>query len=1586
MFWKKRLNTLILLITNSIMLKSSLIVFSFFAYVSTLFAGDTACNSTSLNTDMLQFEQVTIGVSGSAVDDPTCGDFHGADEWFSFTAPTGGDVAIQLLEGSITNAAFALYSGTCSSLEEIHCVNDYLCGTEQMPAWFFEDLEPGATYYLRIWNEDGPIPGTVQLRIAHPSGNPYVTTGSATNIAFEGYSNCIQLTAAQFNQAGCAWYPEQVDFSQAFEHSFNLYLGDIQGQAGADGMAIIYQINGIPICGIAGGGIGYMGIPNSWAIEFDTYYNDPPFIDLVEDHTAISINGDLYFHPSGPVGLGFISDGEFHDVIVSWEPASQLFRVWFDGELVHDLNYDIINEVFGGETMVWWGVSASTGGAFNQHVLCFDNLEIENLVNVQTTVEMTVCENEPVFLAGDFQTEPGLYFDYYPAFNGCDSIVATHLMHHPTYDPVILEEVICPGDTYLFHGIPVSESGIYEAYLTDQFGCDSLVILEATVPFIEVYLEDNGPLTCAREIVTIEALIETDADDVIIDWVSFGGNIISGNGTTSIEVNQAGVYVAEVFFEKNGIFCGPHTYEIQIEEFHIYPFGEIEVTGELGCSEETVILDGSSSQNADDYNWSTNEGNIIDQSQPWLIEVDAPGIYQLDLINSFSSCTTTIEIEVDPPPGAPIAAIVVLDTASCGNPITILSAEGSSVSNDITYLWTVDNGEIISDSTIFEFEVLNGDIVYLTVTDTTNNCQSTASLVLPFDNSFPHFTLHSSGELNCSVDEVEITLDIQGEFSGDLFFQWYDEDGFVKSDTGQSFLLTENPGWYYLEISEITERCIFQDSIEVLSNFETPEVSLIDPDDMDCLTDTLFLEAVVSIPDSVLNYHWQGPEDGFVEDGDGQQILLFEPGHYILEVVHQISHCSSADSIVINDLRELPEFEMPDSIVLNCLYRNILIEPEIIYPTDESDLNFQWFEAGDAQPFSLEKPQWFTNPGNYRFTVLNESNYCESTAYLYVGIDTLSPEIELIAPDLLNCENQTDRISVNELSQAENINFSWFDSDMTELQSGNSSDLEVSSSGWYYVYAENLINACAASDSILVEEDFSIPAGNLSIDPEHINCLNPEVELTFEPDILIDSLSLQWSFPDGSTVNQEHLPYSIYSGVGGWIQLEVTHPISKCTFTQEIEISAFLNQPIIDLDLSAEVLTCDIENVNALFEVEGNIDDLIVDFIDSEGVQTTFFSGMGEFLITEPDVFQIIATDTLSWCTDTLEFEITQNREFPQIDLVPFEHLSCRNTETTLQIEGDFDNIEVEIEWFKNGESISSDASFLAENPGVFEVLVKNSENGCISRINLELDYLGTPITSIELSKFEVDCEGENGAIFIENIEGGTHPINLFVNNEQVEVNEKIDSLPSGEYELQWIDSLGCQWTEKLILEEPVQLKGDIPPLYQVDEGDAVELRTEINKDESELVSIVWEPELFLDCSWCLYPMSRPEYSLDYQLWIKDRIGCELLLTTRVELNIRRDVYIPNAFSPGNRDGLNDYFFPLSREGRIAEINLFQVFDRWGEKVFSVENIPPDKEENGWDGTFSGELVNPAVFIYLIKIEWVDGETSLHSGEINLIH
>lgn len=87
-------------------------------------------------------------------------------------------------------------------------------------------------------------------------------------------------------------------------------------------------------------------------------------------------------------------------------------------------------------------------------------------------------------------------------------------------------------------------------------------------------------------------------------------------------------------------------------------------------------------------------------------------------------------------------------------------------------------------------------------------------------------------------------------------------------------------------------------------------------------------------------------------------------------------------------------------------------------------------------------------------------------------------------------------------------------------------------------------------------------------------------------------------------------------------------------------------------------------------------------------------------------------------------------------------------------------------------------------------------------------------------------------------------------------------------------------------------------------------------------------------------------------------------------------VFVPNIFSP-NGDGFNDLLFVRGKG--IAEME-FIIYNRWGEKVFETTNMA-----TGWDGTYLGEPLNLAVFVYVVKGKFKNGELIDKKGNFTLL-
>ncbi len=186
---------------------------------------------------------------------------------------------------------------------------------------------------------------------------------------------CYQLTPAANGLVGSIWDTSKIDLTKSFDANLDVYFGCKDGD-GADGIVFGFQPVSTSI-GQQGEGMGFLGVKPSIGIAMDTYQNfnrnDPSY-----DHISIIKNGDITLGTAntlaGPVSIGTngnVEDCQKHSLRVKWDAAAKKLQVWFDCELKFTYTADIVNEIFGGDPLVFWGFTSATGGLNNEQNVCF---------------------------------------------------------------------------------------------------------------------------------------------------------------------------------------------------------------------------------------------------------------------------------------------------------------------------------------------------------------------------------------------------------------------------------------------------------------------------------------------------------------------------------------------------------------------------------------------------------------------------------------------------------------------------------------------------------------------------------------------------------------------------------------------------------------------------------------------------------------------------------------------------------------------------------------------------------------------------------------------------------------------------------------------------------------------------------------------------------------------------------------------------------------------------------------------------------------------------------------------------------------
>ena len=111
----------------------------------------------------------------------------------------------------------------------------------------------------------------------------------------------------------------------------------------------------------------------------------------------------------------------------------------------------------------------------------------------------------------------------------------------------------------------------------------------------------------------------------------------------------------------------------------------------------------------------------------------------------------------------------------------------------------------------------------------------------------------------------------------------------------------------------------------------------------------------------------------------------------------------------------------------------------------------------------------------------------------------------------------------------------------------------------------------------------------------------------------------------------------------------------------------------------------------------------------------------------------------------------------------------------------------------------------------------------------------------------------------------------------------------------------------------------------------------------------------------------EPQTIADYDVMLVavDTNGC---VDTLIQQYIQREVMritVPNAFTAGDEDDLNDAFKPVFSSPDLIKSYRFLIFNRWGEIVFETND-----QYDAWDGTYKGKKCQTGAYSW--KITFTD--------------
>jgi len=147
--------------------------------------------------------------------------------------------------------------------------------------------------------------------------------------------------------------------------------------------------------------------------------------------------------------------------------------------------------------------------------------------------------------------------------------------------------------------------------------------------------------------------------------------------------------------------------------------------------------------------------------------------------------------------------------------------------------------------------------------------------------------------------------------------------------------------------------------------------------------------------------------------------------------------------------------------------------------------------------------------------------------------------------------------------------------------------------------------------------------------------------------------------------------------------------------------------------------------------------------------------------------------------------------------------------------------------------------------------------------------------------------------------------------------------------------------------------------------------------------TLLWTPSNQLSCSTCPDPVLKGNSNTLLTVVGTSEYLCRDTATIKVNVFWQKHLILPNVFTPDG-DGLNDNFYVIAGKD-VKLVKQFQVFNRWGQKVFERTNGSTNDYAAGWNGMFKGLKAPMGTYVYLIVVELQDGSSETYKGNITLI-
>lgn len=951
----------------------------------------------------------------------------------------------------------------------------------------------------------------------------------------------------------------------------------------------------------------------------------------------------------------------------------------------------------------------------------------------------------------------------------------------------------------------------------------------------------------------------------------------------------------------------------------------LEATGDsLTCDGNSVQIFANSSTPGTTFEWSGPNSFVSSDQNPF---VDYPGNYVI-VATGPNGCKNTVQVEV---------IIDDIYATLQTNPDTINCIDTSISLNfgidlsDYTVDW---NGPDSYTSEVISPSVSTPGIYFLTVTSVTG-CETYDSIEVQLDTSTQVIN-GTVSTITCA--EPIATIDLIG-VNGINQYYWSGPSGYSSSDS--SIQVSESGDYNLILIAK--NGCESLKEFTVLENIDLPDVMGIG-DTLSCTSGSGIL--IETIQDPNTSILWKDSM-GF-SIGTKDTVIVNAAGIYTLIVVDNLSSCVDSVQVEVFSDENVPDIETQGTSI-NCLEPNFFIEASSM-----TDVNYNW--SGPNGFISIEAIPEVFEAGSYMIT-LTASNGCITIETVEVIDDTTVPIFDITA-DTINCANAEIIIELVPNVSTGAYNWSGPNGFMD-----TSEDPLINIGGDYSVTVTGM-NGCTSVESIQVFENTSIPDLGVSIS-NNLDCIQTTSILTAFSSY--NDLDFSWTGPNGFSSNLES---NIITVPGIYSVSVIAH--NGCEKDTSIEVFSDASLPTISLD--GALLNCYTPDITINTEITNSQN------------PTIFWNGPNNFTSLEEDpmvisggTYYVVVTND-NGCSSEDSIAIIENFTTPisNIEVTAFD---C--TGENAIISSSLNGSQYDYYWESDAGEILMEVSNSISEAGIYFLTITDTSNGCTFTTSEEVFSLN-PVIGFDLSTTHPGCLNTSGSITFIDIVGGEENLMYSIDGgENFQESPSFISLDAGVYDAVIVDGNDCEIISQAIITEVEGFDIVAETYYIVYYGEQTQLIANPTLDFDDIESINWSPADYLSCVDCLNPIFSGTDNASYTLTVIDKNGCESEANIEIRI-ILKELYTPNIFSP-NGDGINDVFTIYGDINQVDYVSDLNIYDRWGNMMYTNSGFGINDESAGWDGTFKGVDVQPGVYIYFCNVHMKNGEQIIVKGDITVI-